>query len=84
MRILQGKSSLSLGNNPRQGGLFYQDSFLGPDRKVKTQDVFHTSEMAPDPFISTKSLSFSKAIQKARNLNTPKEDKHAWHSHILE
>lgn len=49
MRILQGKSSLPLGNNPRPGGSFYQDSFLGPDKKVKSQDVLRTSEVvAPD------------------------------------
>lgn len=42
MRILQGKSSLTLGNNPNPREEVLPRFFKG---KIKSQDNYHTSEM---------------------------------------
>lgn len=61
----------------------YQDFFPGPSRKMKSQDNHHTSELLIVSFIAAKELSLPKAVQRAINMNTPKEEQHAWHSSIL-
>lgn len=54
MGILQGKSSLPLGNNPK------------PRSSAK---MLSAAQLLIPPYLP-KSLSFPKTVQKARNLNT--------------
>lgn len=72
MRILQGKDSLPLSNNSRPG-VYTKILSWAQLRRWSLKTTTTHPELLVVPFIFAKSLSFPEAVQRARNVNTPRK-----------